>query len=61
MEEWDRCTDILYDIERGLDPEKIEVISRSTNAENVYLDLLKSANKEIMLNISYHKCVYKTA
>ena len=43
------ATDILYDIERGLDPERIEVISRSTNAENVYLDLLKSANNEIML------------
>ena len=43
------ATDILYDIERGLDPERIEVISRSTNAESVYLDLLKSANNEIML------------
>ena len=41
--------DIIEDIERGLDAEMVDVISRSTNAENTYLDLLNSANKEIML------------
>ncbi len=41
--------DVIDDVERGLDPERIEVISRSSNAEIVYLDLLKSANNEIML------------
>ncbi len=41
--------DIIEDIERGLDTERVDVISRSTNAENTYLDLLNSANKEIML------------
>ena len=29
--------DIIEDIERGLDAERIDVISRSTNAENAYL------------------------
>ena len=41
--------DVIEDIERGLDTERVDVISRSTNAENAYLDLLRSANKEIML------------
>jgi hypothetical protein len=41
--------DVIEDIERGLDTERVDVISRSTNAENTYLDLLRSANKEIML------------
>jgi signal transduction histidine kinase len=41
--------DIIEDIERGLDTERVDIISRSTNAENTYLDLLNSANKEIML------------
>src|SRR3954447_4242094 len=41
--------DIIDDIKRGIDPEKIDVILRSSNAENIYLNLLKSASKEIML------------
>jgi len=41
--------DVIDDIERGLDTERVDVISRSANAENMYLDLLKSASKEIML------------
>ena len=41
--------DAIEDIERGLDAERVDVISRSTNAENTYLDLLRSANNEIML------------
>ncbi|HYO07113.1 MAG TPA: hypothetical protein VER14_09020, partial [Phototrophicaceae bacterium] len=39
--------DVIEDIERGLDTERVDVISRSTNAEKTYLDLLNSANKEI--------------
>jgi two-component system sensor histidine kinase VicK len=41
--------DVIEDIERGLDTEKVNIISRSNNAEIIYLDLLRSANKEIML------------
>jgi two-component system sensor histidine kinase VicK len=41
--------DIIDDIGRGIDPEKIDVILRSSNAESIYLNLLKSASKEIML------------
>jgi two-component system sensor histidine kinase VicK len=41
--------DIIEDIERGFDTERVDVISRSSNAENIYLDLLNSANKDIML------------
>ncbi|MBA3977495.1 MAG: hypothetical protein H0X50_04775 [Nitrosopumilus sp.] len=41
--------DVIDDIERGLDPEMVDIISRSANAGNTYLDLLRSANKEIML------------
>jgi signal transduction histidine kinase len=41
--------DAIEDIERGLDAERVDIISRSTNAENTYLDLLRSANNEIML------------
>ena len=44
----DACN-IIDDIKRGIDPEKIDVILRSNNAESIYLDLLKSANKEMML------------
>jgi signal transduction histidine kinase len=43
------AVDAIEDIERGLDAERVDVISRSTNAENIYLDLLRSANNEIML------------
>ena len=41
--------DIIEDIERGLDTERVDIISRSNNAEIAYLDLLRSSNKEIML------------
>ena len=41
--------DILEDIERGLDTERVDIISRSNNAEATYLDLLRSSNTEIML------------
>ncbi len=41
--------DAIEDIERGLDTEMVDIISRSSNAGNTYLDLLNSANKEIML------------
>ncbi|MFI5406695.1 MAG: hypothetical protein ACHQ1D_09315, partial [Nitrososphaerales archaeon] len=41
--------DIIEDIERGLDTERVDIISRSNNAETAYLDLLRSSNKEIML------------
>ena len=41
--------DVIEDIERGLDNEMVDIISRSTNAGNTYLDLLNMANKEIML------------
>jgi signal transduction histidine kinase len=43
------AVDILEDIERGLDTERVDIISRSNNAETAYLDLLRSSNKEIML------------
>lgn len=43
------ATDIIEDIERGLDTERVDIISRSNNAETAYLDLLRSSNKEIML------------
>ena len=43
------ATDIIEDIERGLDTERVDIIQRSNNAETEYLDLLKSANREIML------------
>ncbi len=43
------ATDIIEDIERGLDPERVDIIQRSNNAEIEYLDLLKSAHREIML------------
>ena len=41
--------DMIEDIERGVDPERIDIISRSNNVRNLYIDLLKSAKKEIML------------
>jgi two-component system, OmpR family, sensor histidine kinase VicK len=41
--------DIIEDTERGLDTERVDIISRSNNAETAYLDLLRSSNKEIML------------
>ncbi len=41
--------DVIEDIERGLDNETVDIISRSSNAGNTYLDLLNSANNEIML------------
>jgi two-component system, OmpR family, sensor histidine kinase VicK len=41
--------DIIEDTERGLDTERVYIISRSNNAETAYLDLLRSSNKEIML------------
>jgi two-component system sensor histidine kinase VicK len=41
--------DIIEDTERGLDTERVDIISRSNNAETTYLDLLRSSNKEIML------------
>jgi two-component system, OmpR family, sensor histidine kinase VicK len=41
--------DLIEDIERGVDPERIDIISRSNNVKNLYIDLLKSAKKEIML------------
>ena len=43
------ATDIIEDIERGLDTERVDIILRSNNAETAYLDLLRSSNKEIML------------
>ena len=43
------AVDIIEDIERGLDTERVDIISRSNNAETAYLDLLRSSNKEIML------------
>ncbi|MDQ4073896.1 MAG: ATP-binding protein [Thermoproteota archaeon] len=41
--------DAIEDIERGFSTEMVDVISRSTNAEETYLGLLLSAKKEIML------------
>jgi signal transduction histidine kinase len=41
--------DMIENIQRGIEPEKIEIISRASNAERIYLDLLKSAHKEILL------------
>ncbi|HYF98621.1 MAG TPA: HAMP domain-containing sensor histidine kinase [Candidatus Saccharimonadales bacterium] len=43
------AADIIEDIKRGLDNERVDIIQRSNNAETEYLDLLKSANREIML------------
>ena len=43
------AVDIIEDIEGGLDTERVDIISRSNNAETAYLDLLRSSNKEIML------------
>ncbi|MBA2267318.1 MAG: hypothetical protein H0W19_03145, partial [Nitrosopumilus sp.] len=43
------AVDIIEDIERGLDAERVDIIVRSNNAENAYLDLLRSSNKEVML------------
>ncbi|MGN6347813.1 MAG: ATP-binding protein [Candidatus Nitrosocosmicus sp.] len=41
--------DVIEDFERGLDNERVDVISRPANAENLYLDLLRSSNKDIMI------------
>lgn len=43
------AADVIEDIERGLDTEKVDIILRSANAETTYLDLLRSSYKEIML------------
>lgn len=43
------AVDIIEDIERGLDTERVDIIVRSNNTENAYLDLLRSSNKEVML------------
>jgi sugar-specific transcriptional regulator TrmB len=40
----------IDNIERGLDPEdSIKVISQKTKIKDLYLELLKSSKKEIML------------
>jgi signal transduction histidine kinase len=41
--------DVVENIQRGIDPEKIDIVSRASNAQNIYFDLLRSANNEIML------------
>ncbi|MGN6349257.1 MAG: ATP-binding protein [Candidatus Nitrosocosmicus sp.] len=41
--------DMIENIQRGVHPEKIEIVSRASNAARIYLDLLKSAHKEILL------------
>ncbi|MDQ4072894.1 MAG: ATP-binding protein [Thermoproteota archaeon] len=51
-ETWKNGTDaqdIVENIENGLESEIIDVITRSNNVEKVYLDLLRSAYKEIIL------------
>lgn len=37
------------DIERGIYHERMGIVPKSSDAERIYLDLLKSANREIML------------
>jgi two-component system sensor histidine kinase VicK len=41
--------DVVEDIERGFESEIIDIISRPNNVEKIYLDLLRSASKEIIL------------
>ena len=41
--------DVIEDIEKGVDPERIDIISKSNNVRNLYIDLLRTAKKEIML------------
>ncbi|MGN6614754.1 MAG: sensor histidine kinase [Candidatus Nitrosocosmicus sp.] len=41
--------DVIEDIERGFDPESIDIVSKSNNLKNLYIDLIRSAKKEIML------------
>jgi CheY-like chemotaxis protein len=44
------CAHRIDDIERGLDPEdSFKVISQKTKVKDLYIDLLKSSRKEIML------------
>lgn len=49
---WKNATDakdIIRDIDNGLDPETIQAIYRSSSAKEIYLRILNSAEKEIML------------
>jgi signal transduction histidine kinase len=49
---WENGTDaidIIKDIDRGLDPETIQVISRSSNTKDLYIKVIESAGNEIII------------
>jgi hypothetical protein len=43
------AVDIIKDIDRGLDPETIKVISRSSTAKDLYIKIIESAENEIII------------
>ncbi|HEY6535390.1 MAG TPA: hypothetical protein VIY08_06275, partial [Candidatus Nitrosocosmicus sp.] len=49
---WDNgidAKDIIHDIDRGYDPETIKVISRSSSVKDLYIKIIESAEREIMI------------
>jgi signal transduction histidine kinase len=51
--------DIIEDIDRGLDAERVDVISRPANAEIMYLELLKSSKKDIMIILPTNNAIQR--
>ncbi len=49
---WKNSTDvkdIINDIDRGYDPERIDILSKSKNVHNLYQTIIRSSKKEIMI------------
>ncbi len=49
---WDNGIDakeIIHDIDRGYDPETIKVISRSSSVKDLYIKIVETARREIMI------------